>query len=656
MDSAFRRVPARRQLEEVSTRLSNLQKSLGLDQLANLSTSAQNLRDASSNTSTHGLQWRSGPQQSPTSSSARPSSNSLSPSESRTGGRQWLMLDNPREEGSWPIGDMILHSNTVLALFEHFDTTLDPHLPILEPCTSLYALYQSSATLFWTIVLVACRENPLYRHLYDKLAPFVRDKLSLKLMDLPHSLTTLHAILLVCLWPFPVRSQADDPSWLWSGSAVNIAMMMGLHKPGHEMEYGRPMRPHNGDIRTRKATWLAVFQVSTSLSSWFGMPPTLNSTSHLETIATLCRDPTVPKAMAASVDIQHQVARYMTTLDGQLEVRTKNALIKLFEQDLDRLRVNYEDVWSEALDIELLGAKLYLYGMSFVWASPYDIEQSQTEPPELSSRSFLYRGFAAAVRLLHTVCQFKVAEDPRSPMVKLSPNSPKRAHYISQLSFFPKQFFRMTAFATFFLLWFLAIDLGASEADRELAKNYVSGTHRLFMSFTNSPEHIRCGQTFEVIGRMPSITDGNPALRVNTRLGASFMYDIIRNTTLYREATRHAQEAQVPLPQNHTEREPSSTEILDLDHDTSRLHRQYNVPEGSIHEMDLDNPPRIVFGSGNVPESDMIFHQNLSPRVFEGLTPNRDFPWGVWDDALYDSLGVDMNLSQLQSYNDATFM
>ena len=70
-------------------------------------------------------------------------------------------------------------------------------------------------------------------------------------------------MILICVWPFPVRTQSDDPSWLWSSSAVHIAMTLGLHKLGHEWEYGDTMCAHDGEIQTRKITWLAVFQVST---------------------------------------------------------------------------------------------------------------------------------------------------------------------------------------------------------------------------------------------------------------------------------------------------------------------------------------------------------------------------------------------------------
>ncbi|MCJ1293854.1 hypothetical protein MMC34_005410 [Xylographa carneopallida] len=280
-------------------------------------------------------------------------------------------------------------------------------------------------------------------------------------------------------------------------------------------------------------------------------------------------------------------------LDARLEVRTKNALIKLVEENLDRLPVNYEDVWSESLDIELLAAKLYLYGLSFVSISTNDIEQDQNETPGLLSQCFLYRGFAVAVRLLHTVGYLKLAEDsrilehPRSPMMNPLQESPKRAHYIRQLRFFPKYFFRMVAFANFYLLWFLAVDLGASEADKELARNYVCGTRRSFMSFPDSPEHMRYDNTREVLGRMSSITNGNPASRVTSRLGASFMNDIIRTLVLYREATRHAQDAQFPFPRSRMDYEPLSTDPPELGPNKPHLERAYSAPENGTLEWTL---------------------------------------------------------------------
>ena len=90
--------------------------------------------------------------------------------------------------------------------------------------------------------------------------------------------------------------------------------------------------------------------------------------------------------------------------------------------------------------------------MSLVSTGPNGLEQGQTATSELSSRHFLSRGFAVAVRLLHTVRYLKIAEYPRLPTINLLQVLTKHANYMGQLRFFPKQYFRMVAFANFFLL------------------------------------------------------------------------------------------------------------------------------------------------------------------------------------------------------------
>lgn len=268
MDSTFRRVPARRQLEEVSTRLSDLQASLGLDQHTSLSVSTRDNSEANPNQVLNALHWK--PISHETSGSSTLGFNkSPSSGEEQTFTKRWLMLRNPREEGSWPVAQMNVNADTVLSLFGHFDKYLSPHTAFLEPCKSLHEYYQSSKTLFWTIILVACREHPVHNGLYPKLQPYVQAVLSSGSTDLSQPLKTLHAILLICMWPFPTQSQSDDPTMIWIGVAASFAMMKGLHKPGLEMEYGRPMHPYQGEMSFQKATWLVIFQISTRFAAGY---------------------------------------------------------------------------------------------------------------------------------------------------------------------------------------------------------------------------------------------------------------------------------------------------------------------------------------------------------------------------------------------------
>lgn len=264
MDSTFKRVPARRQLEDVSTRLSHLQRSLGLGQDHPLSGPPNHVYRSNSGLFLGDPEKQQEVQQ--RAESSRPRLYDPSPSSDEdVSTSKWLHLGTPQEDRSWVVENVSLETDIVLALFQHFDQYLWHHVPFLEPCTSLRELYRSSPFLFWTIMLIASRTNGTGPHteVYDMLRPHVQSMLSAIIMDSRPSIETLHAMLILCTWPFPVASQAHDPTWVLCGVAMNTAMLMGLHKPGHAEEYGRPLAMVKGDPYTRKMTWLAIFQINT---------------------------------------------------------------------------------------------------------------------------------------------------------------------------------------------------------------------------------------------------------------------------------------------------------------------------------------------------------------------------------------------------------
>ncbi|MCJ1247809.1 hypothetical protein MMC30_005024 [Trapelia coarctata] len=646
MDSTFKRVPARRQLEDVSTRLSHLQRSLGLGQDHALSAATGTVYK------THAGLFLGDPEKlqevQQRAESSRPRHYDPSPSSDEdVSGANWLHLGTPQEDGTWVIENVSLNTDTVLALFHHFDQYHWQHVQFMEPCTSIRDLYASAPFLFWTIILIASRKsgNGIHTDIHGVLQPHVQAMLASRVMDLKPSIKALHAMLILCIWPFPVVSQAYDSTWVLCGVAMNTAMMMGLHKPGHAEEYGRPLAAVKGDPYTRKMTWLAIFQISTSLTTWLGMPPPICTTSQLETITMLCRDASIPRAMRARAQIQRQVARYTQSLDEQIDQRTKHSLVKLFEQDLSHLPTDYSDVWSPYLELELLGVKLYLYGMSFVSTTAKDTQQAHPETHDVFTRDILQRGLATAVQLLSLVLPFGSKDEPHSTASPVNQGQFGGTDFVFQLSSYPKQFFLTVAFANFFLLWFLAVDPQASHTDRELARNYVSATYQFFISFTESPEHIRYGKTIEVLGRMPDLADADTSVRRNSRLGASFVYEIMRRAVYHREATRLASEAQKSssgtvqpgyvalnngsLPAGQIgfphQREPSHLV-------PTRFH--HSNTEGYAQGMDLSVQSAM---EGLLPDPSMQVDQ-FALLTFEDAG-DWDFPWGVWDDAAFDALG-----------------
>ena len=145
-----------------------------------------------------------------------------------------------------------------------FDKHLYRHLPILEPCTSVHALYNSSTLLFWTILLVTCGgpRNAKYGSYYRAILPYQQEMLASNFLG-PPSVQVLQAMLLLCVWPVPIRAQHDDPCWTICGMAVNMAMQMGFHQPHHTEEYFRPFDKIPATIEIRCRIWLVCFQLST---------------------------------------------------------------------------------------------------------------------------------------------------------------------------------------------------------------------------------------------------------------------------------------------------------------------------------------------------------------------------------------------------------
>jgi hypothetical protein len=80
------------------------------------------------------------------------------------------------------------------------------------------------------------------------------------------SMKDLHALLLICHWPFEVETQQEDPSWIHCGVAINAALYMGLNHPEDENLFGARLAKHSLQISTlkcRRMTWMKCFQIST---------------------------------------------------------------------------------------------------------------------------------------------------------------------------------------------------------------------------------------------------------------------------------------------------------------------------------------------------------------------------------------------------------
>ena len=259
MDPHFKRIPARRQLEDVAKGLKDMQAALGIEPNH---TGPRNLSDYIRRS--HRPDLRQMPLPGP-GYQASISDDSLTSEDyiPASASINFYALENENEVGVWTLEDVSFNAKEIRILFKHFDETHYKHGPFLEPCTSLHAYYKNSELLFWTVTMISCYLFSEYEGFYWRLLPHHRKLLSTKMMENRVTLSTVHAMLCMATWTYPVSTEYDDMTWMLCGAAIHTAMIMGLHKPGHSHEYSMILQRDVGLQHTRNITWLSIFIIST---------------------------------------------------------------------------------------------------------------------------------------------------------------------------------------------------------------------------------------------------------------------------------------------------------------------------------------------------------------------------------------------------------
>ena len=402
--------------------------------------------------------------------------------------------------------------------------------------------------LFWTVIITASRHSTSYSYLYDSLRAGYEDLLAKNMIKVIRSVAQLHAILILVMWPLPYPGPMNDPSWGYCGLALNAALQMGMHRPGFHREYGFPDLTQE-QVQLRTVTWMMAFQTSIGcvfnsaslyskandhrVSTFLGIPPFIDASPHMDAI--LAKPTGLPKVMVAQTDIQLHVARFTLALDGVMEPSSKAIHLNMFERELERLRSTFEPIWTGDTELNIIGAKLYLYGHLFVARKSED--SSMQNPHHLigdsSSRRILYSGLAAAVSYIHSFSELQLPES--SPM---SPETPSSASPLvaNREWYYPHHYWKNLCFASFFLLKFLAVASDATEADQELARNHLTTAYNIFMGYPNNKEAVGVAKTIELLVQTNAIQAEG---KVATRLGASIIYDSLL-TFSQLEKARHA--------------------------------------------------------------------------------------------------------------------
>lgn len=103
--------------------------------------------------------------------------------------------------------------------------------------------------------------------LYEQLCSVHSQLLGEVLHQAIQSLETIHAFLLLCLWPIPKLRNSYDPSWNYIGLAIQAATSLNCHNP---LENDQVIAHYKGASDTSAAemnpavqamTWLYCFKI-----------------------------------------------------------------------------------------------------------------------------------------------------------------------------------------------------------------------------------------------------------------------------------------------------------------------------------------------------------------------------------------------------------
>ncbi|KAI8660591.1 Zn(2)-C6 fungal-type domain-containing protein [Fusarium keratoplasticum] len=172
------------------------------------------------------------------------------------------------------LGDRLLPGEDIDWYFEKYLQCFHPYLPILRK-RDPDECYAACPTLFWAVIYVAsrryARDENIFTTLVDRLNRDVYTLLAAVALDLE----AIHAILIICAWPFPTIRFVTDPSPLLISVAFNSCMLLGLHtgRGSHSRFLIGGRQNLTSTDHDASVTWIFCCILSQKIATGSGTPP-----------------------------------------------------------------------------------------------------------------------------------------------------------------------------------------------------------------------------------------------------------------------------------------------------------------------------------------------------------------------------------------------
>jgi len=131
-----------------------------------------------------------------------------------------------------------------------------PFLPFLAAKLSPEDYFDYCPALFWAIAGIGARRYQTDATLLDRLTGPITRLVWSALADMKQMYGIVKVLCLLCTWPFPTSSTSSDPTFMFSGVMMQIAMQIGLHRPSHAQDFSKfRMELQEDELRDRVRAW-----------------------------------------------------------------------------------------------------------------------------------------------------------------------------------------------------------------------------------------------------------------------------------------------------------------------------------------------------------------------------------------------------------------
>ncbi|KAE8444116.1 hypothetical protein EG329_000898 [Mollisiaceae sp. DMI_Dod_QoI] len=239
------------------------------------------------------------------------------------------------------LGPVQLSPEVTIDLFQIFFKHYHHFLDILDPFLTPDLCYSTSPVLFWAIISVAARHYDQQSNLFSSLGQPVTSLIWSTISALPHSQSTIQAVLLISLWPFPTNSMATDISFMLVTIAKTAAMQLGVHRPEIVQDFLRVKTRLDAD-QFQKAVrlWAGCYIASQCVSASIGHPSILPSDWVIDQACDIDNQYTLPDNIRYHLLICKFIARansVMAEREGKTDEIEGLTIVAMLEGDFEDL-------------------------------------------------------------------------------------------------------------------------------------------------------------------------------------------------------------------------------------------------------------------------------------------------------------------------------